>query len=509
MEQACNRLYKMGDISLLSIHNQHRLKPITATYCVISYLLFAAHDPNINQMKKTSLYDECKKLEFELPGLESRGYTNYSTSTALVHSGQFSIRGLECFSYGFCDLILHDLVSDIAQYAIIIPQLELDAFTVQHDDNISITDSIATLPRSDAHGPVTDFAIVLVHAILAESNSSIPCGVRPRFDNWEDVKIDSLVMGLLGEVKRRPTRSAPTAVGFEKDLEVLLLLAYSSLVMQAKAAFKGHQETDDIILVAFAGEWYSWRLANRNDYDINTHPEARRQIIIPDLNKDSISEASYSNTTHAGTSNISAAPVVEEVLGPHRKNTRNKNYTDPESPVEDANDKYPYDRNPNPAPRQPKGTPKPPVVREVKKADFKRYMPEELETVQKPFTTDQWQQLENARHSDDLFRAEIRALNQHFEYWSLPVLVGTPESLENWFLIRTLLKDTIVSEFSGRSGPYDHGLDVSTDDEDDQYEHTYNGPQEGSHQIGDLEEEEEDGADDSDEDDVEVEEEDE
>lgn len=159
-------------------------------------------------------------LGFEPPGIKSRGYGAYAIASAFVHSGRFNIRGRECHSYGFCAMALQDLIDDLAPTALVIPQFKLDAFTVSHPTSISLTDSIASLPQPKARGPIPDFSIILVCAILGATTPPIPRGMRlTSFEHWQKVKIEKLVVGLVAEVKRLATCSATSPEVFVTSLK--------------------------------------------------------------------------------------------------------------------------------------------------------------------------------------------------------------------------------------------------------------------------------------------------
>lgn len=220
-------------------------------------------------------------LGIELPGIKSRGYGGYAVATALVHSGRFNIRGREYHSYSFCAMVLQDLVDDLAPTALVIPQFELDAFTVSHPASIFLTDSIDSLPQPGTRGPVPDFVVILVRAVLHATSMPIPPGIRlDSFEYWGEIKIENLVVGLVVEVKRRATRSAKNPAEFMASLTGRIEAARVDARDQAAAAFLAHEGTDRLLLIAWSGEWYSWMVAVREDFAIAAMP--RRQIVSED-----------------------------------------------------------------------------------------------------------------------------------------------------------------------------------------------------------------------------------
>ncbi|EDR05427.1 uncharacterized protein LACBIDRAFT_329716 [Laccaria bicolor S238N-H82] len=460
-------------------------------------------------------------LGFELPGIKSRGYGAYSIASALVHSGRFNIRGREYHSYGFCAMALQDLVDDLAPTALVIPQFELDAFTVSHPTSISLTDSIASLPQLKARGPIPDFSIILVRAILSATGLPIPRGMRlDSFEHWQNVKIEKLVVGLVAEVKRRATRSATSPEEFVTSLRGRIQDARVDAVDQAAAAFLAHEGTNRFILLAWSGEWYSWRMGVRKDFLVKAMP--RRQIVSENEGGEAHEEAEEVPASNAksGTQVSSELSSEEEasVPGPqtatsrerdgkdldpatHRPTTTGKpelpsrasrsqeakvegfyTYKDPLGDITDK--KIPYNPNLNPKPNAQKSKKKskgkgketeetkPPP--KPKKATFRRYTPDDLMGVM------EMQRLLTPEECNDpnLFRFK----------WSDPILFGTPESKQHWSLIHGFLEreNTRTFNMSNVSGNDDSREDDSSEDEDDSDQN-----EDGRHNEG--EENEQDG----------------
>ena len=437
-------------------------------------------------------------LGFELPGIKFRGYGAYAIASALVHSGRFNIRGRECHSYGFCAMALQDLIDGLAPTALVIPQFELDAFTVSHPASISLTDSIASLPQPKARGPIPDFAIILVRAILSTTGLPIPRGMRfDSFEHWKNVKIEQLVVGLVAEVKRRATRSATSPEEFVTSLRGHIQDARVDAVDQAAAAFLAHEGTNRLLLLAWSGEWYSWRMGVRKDFLVEAMPH--RQIVTEDEAGETHKEAEETPEANAESgalvgpelSSEEEASVLQTAtmerdgqdldLAAHRPTTTGEpelpsrasrsqeakvegfyTYQDPLGDVTDK--KIPYNPNLNPKPKAQKSKKKskgkgkemvetkPPP--KPKKATFRRYTPDDLAGVM------EMQQLLTPDECDDpnLFRFE----------WSDPILFGTPVSNQHWSLIHGFLEreNTRTFNMSNVSGNDDSPEDDSDQDED-------------------------------------------
>jgi hypothetical protein len=403
-------------------------------------------------------------LGFELPGIKSRGYGAYAIASAFVHSGRFNIRGRECHSYGFCAMALQDLVDDLAPTALVIPQFELDAFTVSHPASISLTDSIASIPQPKARGPIPDFAIILVRAILHATTPPIPRGMRlDSFQHWQKVKIERLVVGLVAEVKRRATRSAKSPEEFVASLSGHIQEARVDAVGQAAAAFLGHEGTNRLLLLAWSGEWYSWKLSVRKDFHVKAMP--RRQIVSEDEAGEVHEEAEQVPESNAESGSQVGSELSSEVPNRASRSQEAKvkgfyTYKDPLSDV--THKKIPY--NPKPkaqkSKRKAKGkgkeTEKTKLPPKPKKAMFRRYTPDDLTGVMET------QRLLTPEECDDpnLFRFK----------WSDPILFGTPESKQNWSLIHRFLEhgNTRINEskVAGDDDPSEDDDDPSEDDDD-------------------------------------------
>ncbi|KAG6809686.1 hypothetical protein H0H92_015144 [Tricholoma furcatifolium] len=77
-----------------------------------------------------------------------------------------------------------------------------------------------------------------------------------------------MVVGLLVEVKRSPSRSAANVVAFSFSLMKQLGAAQANLTEQAKLAFSAFEGSKRIILVAMSGEWWQWRWSIRPDVSV-------------------------------------------------------------------------------------------------------------------------------------------------------------------------------------------------------------------------------------------------
>ena len=372
-------------------------------------------------------------------------------------------------------MALQNLVDDLAPTALVIPQFELDAFTVSHPPSISLTDSIASLPQPKARGPIPDFAIILIRAIL-DATTPILRGMRLNsFEHWQKVKIEKLVVGLVAEVKRRPTRSAKSPERFAASLSGRLQDALVEAVDQAAAAFLGNEGTNRLLLLAWSGEWYSWKLAVRKDSRVKAMP--RRQVVPEDEagevheeaeevpgEAEQAPESNAESGSQVGSHELSSEVPDRASRSQEAKVEGFYAYKDQLGDV--AHEKIPYNPNPNPKPKaqqskskskgKGKETEKTKPPPKPKKATFRRYTPEDLAEVMET------QRLLTQEECDDpdLFRFK----------WSDPILFGTPESKQNWSLIHRFLErgNTRLnkSKVSGEHDASEDDHDASEDDHD-------------------------------------------
>jgi hypothetical protein len=318
------------------------------------------------------------------------------------------------------------------------------------------------------------------------------------FEHWQNVKIEKLVVGLAAEVKRRARRSATSPEEFVTSLRGRIQDARVDAVDQAAAAFLAYEGTNRFLLLAWSGEWYSWKMGVRKDFLVETMP--RRQIVskdeageaheeakeVPESNAESGAQvgSELSSEEEASVPQTATREHDGQDLDPatHRPATTGEpelpsrasksqeakveGFYTYKDPLGDATDKkIPYNPNLNPKPKaqkfkkkskgKGKETEKTKLPPKPKKATFRRYTPDDLAGVM------EMQRLLTPEECDDpnLFRFK----------WSDPILFGTPESKQNWSLIHGFLEreNTRTFNMSNVSGNDDSPEDDSSEDEDD------------------------------------------
>lgn len=368
---------------------------------------------------------------------------------------------------------------------------------MSHPASISITDSISSLPQPKTRGPVPDFVIILVHAILSATGMPVPASIRvDSFDHWGKIKIENLVVGMAAEVKRRPTRSAKSPDEFRTSLTSRIQEARGDAVVQAAAVFLAHDGTDRIVLLAWSGEWYSWMLAVREDFAVTAMP--RREIASEDKDESSgvhketeevpeeaqavpgeaeqtpeagselrsEVEASVPQPTASGQAVQDMDPASCAGTGARKQPPRISKaavatvegfYADRDPLAGLSSNKIPYNPKPKPKPEAEKSdeelkdkdveNTEPHPRRKPTKATFKRYTPADLVGVME---TQQILTPEEC-NDPDLSRND----------WSDPIPFGTLESKQNWFLIHQFL----AAENTRLNEPHNLGMNYEGDEE--------------------------------------------
>ncbi|KAG5640638.1 hypothetical protein DXG03_007701 [Asterophora parasitica] len=419
----------------------------------------------------------------------------------------------------------HDLVDPLGPSVVVVPQLKLDAFTIQHLKTISITDSIVTLPQNDNKGPITDFGILILRLILRNTGMPISDGVHyPHFLNgWLEVKVDALLVGALVEVKRPPTRNAKKASKFARNMKDRLIFAQSDLPIQAKEAFRGNPETNSIVLIAMSGEWMAWKRAMRD-----TPGLPRRTIVLPVRGTDerdvdvsaghcaesgSVAESLSAPLPITSGAQQAQAPgtnrpllldfsIPGDLASPQNRGERlSAESLSPLTPLEsdfegvDSVESIPEAAVPTGRARHPVGTyapeespsttsgdvlsftrpkrkranrrskkdsnknqPPPPEYTKVRKANSKRWTPDDPKLVRHI----ELQTLLTVAECDDPHN-----LYTGDDQWSLPTLFGTEVAKQNWFIIRQLL-EIQQQDLNAESLVHDADSDSQGSDMDDE-----------------------------------------
>ena len=346
--------------------------------------------------------------DFELPGLSSRSLESWIVAIAFAYSGKWNSRNLENHFYAFWNLVLLDLVNDLAPGTIIIPQFQFD--TVDGAP-VAPDDSIATTAQAKAKEVAPDFAIAIFHLVRrhASATLSIPPVLFPAtFNSWRNIKVTQMKIPLIAEVKRPATRRAKSREHFGEALEVQMGFAQVDLLKQVEHAFLMQPGAKKVVLLACCGEWWSWMVATR---------AARvEEFILPNfLDPENENELEINNTLHEIPESR-----AREYLPRDKKKAVKGMYLVPSPSPPSESEKIPYKLGQKGS-KATEGEEQPTGEENSKTLQFARYTElgeGGMETV-KP-------NVEDATPVDD--------------EWSLPILFGSEASAQHFFLVHRFLE---------------------------------------------------------------------
>jgi hypothetical protein len=350
--------------------------------------------------------------DFELPGLASRGLASWIVAISFAYSGQWNSRRLENHFYAFWNLVLLDLVSDLAPETLVIPQFQLDTLD---DEPLALDDSIITTSQPNAKVLTPDFAIAVFHLIRRPATlPALPMVFPIKFNSWRDVRVEKMKVPLIAELKRPPTRAAKSRRVFREAVLTGMTTAYADLLKQAEHAFIMQPGVKEIALVACCGEWWSWMIATRAKQIEKFSLAQTLDPLAQTLDSDSESE-----DEDDPISQDIPLPGTRKKLHRRVKNSTAGRHRDESPPPPSDSEKIPY----KPRTRGSRASYDEGEQEEEGNADtiFVRYV-ELGEGAMESVTPN----VEDAMPVDD--------------EWSLPILFGSEASAQHFFLIHRFLE---------------------------------------------------------------------
>ncbi|KAF8066596.1 hypothetical protein FPV67DRAFT_1495641 [Lyophyllum atratum] len=202
--------------------------------------------------------------DFVLPGLATNRHGPATLIVTLVYaySRRWNRRRLEHHTYAFWDKVLSYLIADLEPNVFHIPQLSIHNPPSQYPDSSFRTDAGANGDET-----IPDFAIMGADATNWSVNSTTMSPKFPPLEKWRDVKIHSLKPLVIVELKRTATRSAQTVASFIDNLRLSISAAQVAAEDQAILAFEAFKELKEIILIAAAGEWWTFKHVRKGSLD--------------------------------------------------------------------------------------------------------------------------------------------------------------------------------------------------------------------------------------------------
>ena len=363
--------------------------------------------------------------DFTLPGLSYRGLSSWIVAILFAYSGRWNSRRLENHFHAFWNFVLLDLVDDLAPDLIVIPQFQLDTFD---DKPLGANTSISTTAQPKAKELTPDFSIAvfdLVRRHLSDEPPTPPL-FPTEFNLWRDVRVKTMKISLIAELKRPPSRRVKSRDAFLQDLLTQIKSAQQDLSNQIEHAFHMQPSVEEIVLVACCGEWWSWMISTRAGQVFNLPQDEAAPS--DEVKLEEVDE---------GVPEVRTRESLPRLAKMHHKGK----YRDAPSPSPPSeSDKIPYKPSSKAATADGEREQE---TKEGKDAKFIRYTElddDEMEYV-KP-------NIEDALPPND--------------EWSLPILFGSEASAQHFFLIHRFLEaERLMPGTVNQVSLYPYSLDVN------------------------------------------------
>ena len=229
--------------------------------------------------------------DFKHLGLSSCGLESWIVAIVFAYSGKWNSQNLENHIYAFWNLVLLDLVNDLAPDTIVILQFQFDTV---NGAPVAPNDFIATIAQAKAKEVVPDFAIAIFHLVRCHISAMLcisPILLPAMFNHWCNIKLGQTKIPLITEVKHPATHWAKFREHFGEALKVQMGFAQADLLKQAKHAFLMQPAAKKVVLLACCGECWSWMVSMR--------ATCVEEFILPNfLNPEKAKEPEISNTPH-------------------------------------------------------------------------------------------------------------------------------------------------------------------------------------------------------------------
>jgi hypothetical protein len=185
--------------------------------------------------------------------------THLIVPTAWAYSSEHNNRRLEHHFHGMWNIVFQDLIHDLRPYVFVVPQYKIDS--IDHGP-VRPDDSIATIAQSKAEELIPDFAILKGHVIPRRTaTTSIN---NTQFTLWNNFKVKKVIVPIIAELKRPPTRRPLSLDVFIEELVSLFEKAYDCLEEQVEKLFETQPNIEERMLIACVGEWWSWKVVTRD-----------------------------------------------------------------------------------------------------------------------------------------------------------------------------------------------------------------------------------------------------
>ncbi|PPQ93460.1 hypothetical protein CVT25_008564 [Psilocybe cyanescens] len=205
--------------------------------------------------------------DYTLPGdiEDPRHATRRAVSMATAYSRFINPRGLESPFYGPWNNILCSLIDDADEALSVFPQLMIYRLRRERRPSDAYsTSSKASKAEGNTDQAIPDFCIVSVVCTHREGQQ-----IPPLPTSWSLLQIPRTDIRAIVELKQAPSRNLKTESRFVISLDSQLLLAKVQLRSQAALVFASptYRNRDVVLCIAVSGEWYSWRLFQRTEFN--------------------------------------------------------------------------------------------------------------------------------------------------------------------------------------------------------------------------------------------------
>ncbi|KAF9557349.1 hypothetical protein CPC08DRAFT_775423 [Agrocybe pediades] len=204
---------------------------------------------------------------FDLPGPQSSEskirLQLLIAALSLAYSGRSNPRRLEDPFYTFWGLWFDYLVHDLAPEVLTCAQFRLyPGYELGNADT-----SLISVKGPNGSEVIPDF-VHLVVTLSDRHNLDSPPKTWPKITNWDVLKVSHFGLVTIGEIKRPPSRHFLRVGDFESELVLNMNEAQTQAFDQALMAFIDSRfALKEVVLVAAAGEWWTFRFLQREEVD--------------------------------------------------------------------------------------------------------------------------------------------------------------------------------------------------------------------------------------------------
>jgi hypothetical protein len=370
-------------------------------------------------------------VDFQLPGLQrtqsGTSFARWIVPTAWAYSSKCNNRRIEHHFHGIWNLVLQDLIANLAPDIFLDPQYQIDSI---NNGPAGPDDSTATAAQKDAKEVTPDFSFIKAHVIPRPAHNAL-IDSHP-FISWNDFFVKAFIVPCMAELKRIPTRRPLSYRSFVQNLQQSMDRAIDSLQSQAGNAFEMQSaKVMKIILITCVGKWWSWCIATCDKYITDT------SVLSNDILGSLVSSGNVVDRGVPGSSNnqiIASPPNDASPTGPSGQPSRQQ----PARSAKKPDQGYRYDCNDE----------------DLDKTDKLSYNPRGKGKARKGNHLVRYTDLRDPDYMEQV-KLNVEDAKPLKNTWSKYILLGSPASNQRLFLIHrfldtecTTMLDELVRSFS-------------------------------------------------------------